>query len=157
MKTKITLLVCAASYLVLLAPSSVFAQGSLNVVGYDIQNAVTSGSFVEWYHTYYGSITPTGTITVTPPPGDLITATLANYSRGGGTLNDGAVGMNPNETELFATAAQPAITLYLDNTYTIQSINLESFSLYNVIPGNIRQVTVTINGDSSTTHATNPK
>ena len=39
---------------------------------------------------------------------------------------------------------------YLDNTYTIQSLDLESFSLYNSIPGNIRRVTITINGISTT-------
>ena len=147
MKTKIRVWVCIACFV---APISVFAQGQLYVVGYDIQNAVTSGSFVQWDHTYYGSITPTGTITVTLPPGDVTTATLATYSGGGGTLNDGSVGSSPNDTELFATAANPVITLYLDNTYTIQSLNLESFSLYNAIPGNIRRVTVTIDGSSVT-------
>ena len=42
------------------------------------------------------------------------------------------------------------ITLYLDNTYTILSIDLESFSLNNAIPGNISRVTITIDGTSAT-------
>jgi hypothetical protein len=141
------LLICAACSFVFVASQAVFAQGGIYVVGYDIQNAVTSGSFVQWYNTYSGIVTPTGTMTVTLPD-SVTTATLANYSGGRGTLNDGVVGIGPTDTELFATAAQPVITLYLDNTYTMQSINLESFSLYNVIPGNIYGVTVTINGNS---------
>ena len=83
MNAKIRLSVCAGCFLVFLARISLFAQGQINVVGYDIQNAVTSGSFVQWYHNYYGSITITGTINVTLPPGDVTTATLANYSGGG--------------------------------------------------------------------------
>jgi len=149
MKTKIRLSACTACFLVFLGPLSVFAQQQIYVVGYDIQNAVTSGSFVQWNHIYSGSIATTGTTNITLPPGDVTAATLASYSGGWGTLNDGAVGSFPNDTELFATAVQPVITLYLDNTYTIQSLNLESFSLYNSIPGNISRVTITINGISA--------
>jgi hypothetical protein len=142
------LFACAACSTFFVASPSLFAQGVVGVFGYDVKNAVTSDAFIEWGHTYYGSIVPTGTINVTLPPGDVTTATLANYSGGGGTLNDRAVGSAPGDTELFVTAAQPVITLYLDGTYTIQSLNLESFSLYNAIPGHIYGVTVTINGNS---------
>jgi hypothetical protein len=117
---------------------------SQSIIGYDIQNAVEDGSFVGWDWNYNGTITSTGGSIVVTSPSGTVTAALANYTGGGGTLNDGHIGSEPDNTELFATAALPKITIYLDGTYAIQSINLESFSLYNAIPGNISQLNVAV-------------
>jgi hypothetical protein len=125
-----------------------YSQQVLNLIGYDIQNAAESG-FGAWDHRYNGLITPTGSNLVVAFPNGKSTAVLALYTGGGGTLNDGQVGLAPGDTELFATAAQPVITLHLGNTYAIQSINLESFSLYNGIPGNITGVNLAVGGSSA--------
>ena len=114
------------------------------ITGYDIQDAVKSG-FGGWAHYYNGTITDKGSVTA-----HGFTGTVADYASGKGTLNDGIVGTDKNNTQLFATDISPVITLYLDNTYLIENITLFSFVGTNSVPGNITGLDITVGGTTQT-------
>ena len=113
--------------LTLLAFSAATAQ---SVTGYDIVNAEPSG-YGGWAHTYNGTITPNGS--------------LANYSGGGGTMNNGVVETDTSNIQLFSNPVNPVITIHLNGTYQINSLSLyEGDEGSNSIPGNLSGWTITI-------------
>lgn len=116
------------------------------IAGYDVQNAALDGTFGVWSHTYTGTITVTGFGSVK----NIWDYSLGNYTSGTGTLADGIVGLDTRESQLFVTAENPAITLYLDDTYLISQISLLNFPDGNAIPGNITGLDVTIGGTTET-------
>src|SRR5215470_7041745 len=138
-----TVLSCAAAH-----------AGPLPIVSYDIDRTPVSG-FGCWSHTYGGTITHTGrTISGAACSGNGYP--IANYSGGGGTLNDGVYG-NLNATHLFSTAnaddgqpIDPVITLHLGGTYVIKSISIFGGDVGgNIIPGALESLTVEVGGASA--------
>jgi hypothetical protein len=109
------------------------------VTGYDITDALVSGSG-GWAHTYTGTITPT---TV---PG--VNFQVANYTGGGGTLNDGIIGKTILNSQLFDVAARSTITLHFADVQRVTEISLFGGDIpQNSVPGSLRgTVTVTANG-----------
>ena len=110
--------------------------GLITITSYDIENATTSG-WGGWNHTYNGNINITGT-------------NLADYTNGSGTLNDGIIGSYVNDNQLFNTADNAEITLYLDGYYSIDSIKLFGGSNPNALPGGIETIDVFFGGITST-------
>jgi hypothetical protein len=118
------------------------AADPVTIVSYDVLNAVVSGAG-GWAHVYTGTITPTtstGTFT-----------SVANYTGGGGTLNDGIIGRTVMDTQLFEVPADSVITLHLSQAVPLQSISLFGGDMRdNSIPGSLRgTITVTANGMSA--------
>ncbi len=109
---------------------------------YDILDAAESG-FGGWSHLYNGTITNTGSGTANGFAFDR-----ADYSGGGGTLNDGLPGTGTGDTQLFANnnQANPRIRVNLNGDYCVQGLTLFSFDAGNSIPGTISGCDVTING-----------
>jgi hypothetical protein len=106
------------------------ASAAPTITGYDVLNAEPSG-FGGWSHTYTGTITPNGS--------------LVNYTGGGGTMNNGVVETDVSSVELFYNPDNPVITLHLDGTYQITSLELyEGDVPSNSIPGNLTGWTMTI-------------
>lgn len=106
----------------------------ITITSYDIDNANLSGTGA-WTHTYSGTITPTST-------------SIANYSGGTGTLNDGVISSSVLNTQLFnyPTDSLPAITLNFDAFYSINNLLISGGNfLGNAIPGNITSLDITIN------------
>ena len=117
------------------------------ISSYDIDNAVQSG-WGDWAHFYTGTVTQDG-----PVDGgfyDGAYGTQADYTGGGGILNDDQLGDSRHTTPLFATLLEPTITLYLDGTYFLSELTLYSFDDANTIPGNITGLDITIGGVSET-------
>ncbi len=113
--------------------SGVATAANIGVSSYNITNASPAG-FGGWNHFYNGTITNnSGT---------------SNYSGGSGTLNDGLIGTNEQNTQLFSTPAASTITIFLNQIAKVENIKLFSFdaSGRNTIPGNISSLNVTING-----------
>ncbi|UZE94623.1 PEP-CTERM sorting domain-containing protein [Alkalimarinus alittae] len=105
----------------------------ISIDSYDIQNANVSG-YGNWSHSYDGIISP-------------LAGSVANYSDGSGTLNDGVIGSNKDNTQLFSTGDNASIDLFLGTSSTLSSLSLFSFNgSSNGIPGNITGLNVTING-----------
>lgn len=107
---------------------------AVSITSYNILNARTSG-YGGWGHTYNGTITSLG-------------GTLANYSGGGGTLNNGTIETNASTTQLFDTTVSPSITLFLSQSVRVDQIELYNYNDGNGIPGCLTSFTVTINGVS---------
>lgn len=109
----------------------------ITIQNYDISNTYVSGTG-GWAHTYAGTITHLGN-------------SLANYTGGSGTLNDGVVSTNVSSTQLFNFPSKSAlaITLYLDGFYSIDSLLINGGNfLGNSIPGTLTGLNVTINAES---------
>ena len=135
MRTIQLAVVCVA---VLVATAGQVQAGIIN--SYKMTNVRLSG-FGSWGHTYFGSITPSGS--------------LHDYSGGSGTINDGVIGTGPSNTHFFETADQSTTTLFLDQIYSqFSEIRLYSFVGNNGIPGNITSVDVTIGGMTQTISTT---
>ncbi len=130
------------SIAVVLVAGLASAASAQSILSYDILDAAESG-FGGWAHQYDGAIENTGSGSANGFAFDR-----ADYSEGSGTLNDGSPGNNASDTQLFANNSQadPRITVFLDDTYTIDDITLFSFDGGNTIPGRIQSVDVTING-----------
>lgn len=112
------------------------------ITGYDIANAVTSGYF-NWDHDYTGSIVTTGTV----DGGFFGIGTTANYTGGGGELNDEVIASSSSDNQLFLTAANTSITLRLDAYYQIERIEFFGGNIpANSIPGRLDAVRVSIDG-----------
>ncbi len=126
--------------------------GGPSISSYDIRDAARSG-FGGWAHTYGGTIVDTGSFSA-----NGFAFTRANYSNGSGTLNDGAEGTGPADTQLFANNgdARPRITLHLDGTYNVSSLLLANWDSGNSIPGTLRGCDVTINGQTESFTTTEP-
>ena len=127
---------------IVMLPASLAQADPIPVIGYDISNALVSGSGA-WFHTYTGSITPTAV------PG--VNSSTANYAGGGGTLNDGVIGTSEDDAQLFDVAADSAITLYFGAFYHVNMISLFGGNIpTNSIPGALHgPVTVTANGTTA--------
>ena len=118
------------------------------VTSYDIDRTQPTG-YGGWSHNYNGFIGDNGDGTF-------------QYSGGSGTMNDGVIGTDFTNTQLFQTSDGSKITLYLDQSYTqIDKIRLYSFAYdsgnnigSNLIPGNITSVDVTIDGLTNTIFTT---
>jgi hypothetical protein len=112
------------------------------ITSYDIQNATVSG-FGGWAHSYSGTITPTS-------------GNYANYSGGGGTLNDGIVPTSEQSSELFDLSSfSPVITVNLDASYLLTRIDILDAIDDNDLPGSITSVDVTVGGQTATYSLTN--
>jgi len=117
---------------------------------YSIQDATLSG-YGGWAHTFNGTITMVRDFTngVGGSPG-----VVANYTSGGGTLNDGVFGNSIFNTELFVSGIVdsvgifPVITLKLAQPAVVNTIKLSGGELYNLFPGQITGATVEIDGQS---------
>ena len=110
------------------------------ITSYKMTNVRLSG-FGSWGHTYFGSITPSGS--------------LFDYSGGSGTINDGVIGTGHFNTHHFRKDDQSTTTLVLDQIYSqFSEIRLYSFVGNNLIPGNITSVDVTIGGMTQTISTT---
>jgi hypothetical protein len=124
---------------------------TIRITSYDVQQTPISG-FGGWHHTYNGTITPTGRT-------DWMTGfEIADYSGGGGTLNDGLIanGIDVFDDHLFLTRNDsaglpiiPVITLHLDGIHTISQISLFGGDFCNSLPGAIGGATVEIIGTSA--------
>ena len=133
----------------------------ITIASYDIQATPQSGHG-NWTHAYSGTITPTG-VNFT---NFSFAGTLANYSGGSGTLNDGSPGTSQDSTHLFVspqandgTSILPVITLNLSGLSSINSILISGGHFAsNTIPGAITGFTITIGGVSAalTSTATGP-
>lgn len=107
----------------------------ITITGYDIANATISG-FGGWGHTYSGTITP-------------VVGDSADYTGGGGTMNNGIIESTEGSIQLFKTSASAEITLYLDNFYSINTISIfGGDTCCNYIPGEIDGMDLTINGNT---------
>jgi len=75
------------------------------ITSYGIQDATMSG-YGGWMHTFTGTITPVRAFTNGPggPPG-----TVANYTNGSGTLNDGELSSSPFSTQLFVSGTSAGL------------------------------------------------
>lgn len=124
------------------------------ISSYDITDAAVSGYGV-WFHTYNGTITPGGSFV-----GGGGTGTVATYTGGSGTLNDGVIANSVNNTMLFdETALNPKITLFFDVPSVITSIRIYGGPDFNGIPGCMSGFTVGLGGSSqaiATTEAGDP-
>jgi hypothetical protein len=106
------------------------------ITSYDVEHAVAAG-FGGWYHTYTGSITGTS-------------FTDLHYTGGSGTLNDGSLGTSVNNTQLFTNLGILSITLHLDQSYDVKSLNVYGGNFSgNFIPGTLSGLSVTINGSTA--------
>jgi opacity protein-like surface antigen len=127
---------------VALVPASPAAADPVPIVRYDIVRAVQSPAG-GWSHEYTGTITP-----VVAP---WLTFPIANYSGGGGTLNDGIIGTTVFNSELFDASSEPVITLYFGGFYRVNTLDLFGGNIRdNSAPGSLRgHVSVTANGSSA--------
>ncbi len=102
------------------------------IIGYDVKNAMPSGTVNNWTNEYNGNIIDLGN-------------GLQNYegAREGllsGTLTDGVIGHSSVTTQLFRTADNTSITVYLDDFYSISSVTLFGGSKASKISGQITEV-----------------
>ncbi|MCF6299038.1 MAG: FxDxF family PEP-CTERM protein [Thiomicrorhabdus sp.] len=98
------------------------------IIGYNVQNAAPSGTG-GWTHEYTGSIT------------DLNNDGLWDYTGGRGTLADGVLGNNTLTTQLFHTADNTSITVFLDDYYALESVSLFGGPESNQVSGSITDAT----------------
>lgn len=125
----------------ILSVSNFANAGLITITGYDITNADISGNG-GWSHAYDGTVTLNGN--------SGTWGALADYTNGSGTLNDGVLGTNSIDTQLFSTNARAEITLYLDGFYSIDSLKLFGNNSGNRVPGGIESVLVTFGGLNDT-------
>jgi hypothetical protein len=115
---------------------------AVTVTGYDVVNAEPSGFGLMWSHYYNGTITNNGN--------------LVNYAGGSGSMNNGVIENGIAGTELFLVNDNPVITVYLDGTYNISTIELFGGDIaYNGIPGILTGWTVGI-GSTSQYYSSTP-
>jgi hypothetical protein len=137
---KLNTLLCAGAFLL-----SATVAHAVSITSYDITNANESG-YGNWSHSYSGTITSTGT---TGFPFGTSNDSLATYSGGSGTLNDGVQGTSVINTQLFALVDSAAITLFFDQAYTLDTILLSSFASGNSIPNNMTGFDASVGGVSA--------
>ena len=122
----------------------------LTIASYDVTDTPLSG-FGCWSHTYSGTITLTNRTVIgcgNDPP-----VPVANYTGGGGSLNDGVIASSVNGSQLFTLTSydggpplSPTITLHLATPGTVNRIQIYGGDPANAIPGGIDGVTVEIGG-----------
>ena len=147
---------------VTVAQAAVANAEQVTITGYDVEQTPGSG-WGCWSHTYTGTISDTGRTVgggvVCTPEGSKI----FDYSVGGGTLNDGVIGITIDTTHLFTTRNAddgqpviPVITLHLAGTFFVNQIDLYGGGMLdNALPGALDGLTVEIGG-STLTLATTP-
>lgn len=114
---------------------------AVTVIGYDVTNSVPSG-YGLWSYYYLGTMTNNGG--------------LLNYAGGSGSMNNGVIENSPQGTQLFLVYDNPIITVYLDGTYNVSTIELFGGDIpYNEIPGILTGWTVGI-GDTSQYYSSTP-
>lgn len=107
------------------------------IVSYDITGARISG-WSGWWHGYDGQITPRDA-----------DPTLADYSGGSGTLNDGLVADSSYGNHLLRTADAPVITLHLAAPARIAGIAILGGDYFNnSLVGSLSAWSVTIGGQT---------
>jgi hypothetical protein len=105
------------------------------ISSYNISSTEMSG-YGGWSFNYTGTITPIG-------------GGLANYTDGGGTLNDGLLPPTEANNQLFLSTTNPVITVFLNGYYDISSLHIESgITDGNLIPGDITGLTVSLGSSS---------
>ena len=115
---------------------------AVTVTGYDVVNAEPSGFGLMWSHYYNGTMTNSGG--------------LVNYAGGSGSMNDGVFENSIQGTQLFSVYDNPVITVYLDGTYNVSTIELFGGDIaYNWIPGILTGWTVGI-GSTSQYYSSTP-
>lgn len=115
---------------------------AVTVTGYDVVNAEPSGFGLMWSHSYTGAMTNNGR--------------LVNYTGGSGSMNNGIIENTIQGTQLFSVYDHPVITVYLDGTYNISTIELYGGDIaYNGIPGILTGWTVGI-GSTSQYYSSTP-
>jgi hypothetical protein len=115
---------------------------AVTVTGYDVMNAEPSGFGLLWSNSYNGTITNNGN--------------LVNYAGGSGSMNNGVIENGIAGTELFLVSDKPVITVYLDGTYNVSTIELFGGDIaYNGIPGILTGWTVGI-GSTSQYYSSTP-
>ena len=125
------------------------------IATYDVTQTPMSG-YGCWTHTYTGSIVDTGravTGSVTCGPGTP--DHLANYSGGGGTLNDNVFSTSSDNNQLLLTTMnaadglpiEPVITLHLEQPTRVKRISIYGGDVaWNVLPGALNAATIEIGG-----------
>lgn len=132
------------------APIPAAIAAPLPIARYDVTETPQSG-FGCWSHVYSGTITLTGRTVIgcgNDPP-----VPVANYTGGGGTLNDGVIATSPTDAQLFTLTSydggpplSPTITLYLAAPGVVNRIQIHGGDPTNYTPGAIDGVTVEIAG-----------
>jgi hypothetical protein len=136
------------------------ATSAIPIAGYDVQQTPPSG-FGGWTHDYTGTKVPTGRFIPPTGPGGT-EPELLNDTGGSGSLNDGLVTNSAAGTQLFtnrpATDGQPVapvLTLHLAQAASVAEIRLIGGDVpFNILPGTIDSLTVTIAGRSLSVHTT---
>ena len=101
------------------------------IASYDINSTYRSGSG-RWGHNYNGTI---------------VGGSIANYSRGSGTLNDRFLSSSISSTQLFNTSSNtsPTIILNLNGYYALNSLLIYGGNISrNAIPGRLSGLDITI-------------
>jgi len=140
---------------ILAASASAYAQQQVRIVSYDIQETPRSG-WGCWAHDYDGTIVDTGRTDSSAIACTFDGRSIANYSGGSGTLNDGLVSASAVGSHLLVThdgddglPIRPVITLHLGSTFLITSILISGGNdPGNFIPGLLTGATVEIGGTS---------
>lgn len=134
--------------------------GSVPITGYDITDALPSGTGC-WTHTYTGTITDTGRTIDGGAECSALGGHVVDYADGTGTLADGLDSTATDDNEWFSLRVaddghplDPRITLHLDGSYYISRITLYGGELsWNVTPGALDAMTVQV-GTTSVAFAT---
>ena len=113
----------------------------ITITGYNIQNADISGNG-NWFHTYTGAIALTG--------GSGTWGPAANYTGGTGTLADGVDSTSVSNTHLFSVNNNAVITLFFNDFYSLDSIELWQGDFANGVPGGIEFITASFAGLTET-------
>jgi hypothetical protein len=139
------------AFFAIVAPIPAAVAAPLPVARYDITDTPLSG-FGCWQHVYNGTIALTGRTVIgcgNDPP-----VPIANYTGGGGTLNDGVIGTSYLDNHLFTITSfdggppfNPVITLYLAAPGIVNHIRIHGGDdSNNATPGSIERATVEIGG-----------
>lgn len=140
---------CLSIFIVAIVPLPA-AAGPLTIASYDVTDTPLSG-FGCWSHAYSGTITLTNRTVIgcgNDPP-----VPVANYTGGGGSLNDGVIASSANGSQLFTLTSydggpplSPTVTLHLATPGIVNRIQIYGGDTANAIPGGIDGVTVEIGG-----------
>jgi len=106
------------------------AEATPAITGYNVQNALSSDFVTGWTHEYTGNIVN-------------LANNVVSYTGGTGTLADGTLGTTTTTTQLFRTADNTSITIFLDNYYALESVSLFGGGITKAVSGSITGATFT--------------
>jgi hypothetical protein len=140
----------AAGVLLALAPAAHAAPTPVS--SYDVALTPASG-YGGWSHIYSNPASPSGSF-LGPANCPAPPCPLVNETGGSGTLDDGVVATSISDTQLLVTGTDsagtpfsPTITLHFNAPVTVQQIRLSGGDIdFNLIPGLLNGVSVTIGG-----------